>query len=128
VIWGRDNRGVMLRVIGGAGDGATRIENRVGEPSANPYLYMASQIVCGLDGIAQKLEPGPSADTPYETDAPLLPKSLEEALLALRDNACLAAGLGQDFIDYFLRIKQGELARYQSEVTDWEQREYFELF
>ena len=80
MIWGHDNRGVMLRVIGGAGDAATRIENRVGEPSANPYLYMASQIVCGLDGIEQKLEPGPSADTPYEMDAPLLPKSLEEAL------------------------------------------------
>jgi glutamine synthetase len=128
VIWGRDNRGVMLRVIGGPGDAATRIENRVGEPSANPYLYMASQIVCGLGGIEQKLEPGPSADTPYETDAPPLPRSLEEALSALRDDACLAAGLGQGFVDYFLRIKRGELARYQTEVTDWEQREYFELF
>jgi glutamine synthetase len=128
VIWGRDNRGVMLRVIGGAGDPATRIENRVGEPSANPYLYLASQIVCGLDGIERRLEPGPSADTPYETSAPLLPRSLEEALLALRDNACLAAGMGEGFVDYVLRIKQGELARYQSEVTDWEHREYFELY
>jgi len=127
-IWGRDNRGVMLRVIGGAGDGATRIENRVGEPSANPYLYMASQIICGLDGVEQKLEPGPSADTPYEMEAPLLPKSLEEALVALRDDACIAAGLGKGFVDYFLRIKRGELARYQTEVTDWEQREYFELY
>jgi glutamine synthetase len=128
VIWGRDNRGVMLRVIGGAGDGATRIENRVGEPSANPYLYMASQIVCGLDGIERKLEPGPSADRPYEVEAPLLPKSLEEALVALRDDQCLAASLGKGFVEYFLRIKQGELARYQTEVTDWEQREYFELY
>ena len=41
---------------------------------------------------------------------------------------CLAAGLGKGFVDYLLRIKQGELARYQTEVTDWEQREYFELF
>jgi glutamine synthetase len=128
VIWGHDNRGVMLRVIGGPGDAATRIENRVGEPSANPYLYMASQIVCGLDGIEQKREPGPSADRPYEMDAPALPKSLEEALIALREDQCLAAGFGKGFIDYFLRIKQGELARYQTEVTDWEQREYFELY
>jgi glutamine synthetase len=43
-IWGRDNRGVMIRVLGGAGDSATRLENRIGEPAANPYLYMASQI------------------------------------------------------------------------------------
>ena len=75
-IWGRDNRGVMIRVLGGAGDPATRLENRIGEPAANPYLYMASQILSGLDGVDRKLDPGPSADTPYETKAELLPKSL----------------------------------------------------
>ncbi len=68
-IWGRDNRGVMIRVLGGAGDAATRLENRIGEPAANPYLYMASQILSGLDGVDRKLDPGPSADTPYETKA-----------------------------------------------------------
>jgi glutamine synthetase len=126
VIWGRDNRGVMSRVLGSGNE--ARIENRVGEPAANPYLYMASQIVCGLDGIKRKLDPGPSADTPYETDAPLLPKSLEEALMSLREGDCLAEGFGKGFIDYFIRIKQGELARYNTEVSEWEQREYFELF
>ncbi len=79
-IWGRDNRGVMIRVLGGAGDPATRLENRIGEPAANPYLYMASQILSGLDGVDRKLDPGPSADTPYETKAALLPKSLREAV------------------------------------------------
>jgi len=127
-IWGRDNRGVMVRVLGAAGEDAVRLENRVGEPAANPYLYMASQIFTGLDGIARVLEPGPSADTPYEMPAPLLPKSLGEALRALRDDACLAEGFGQDFVDYYLRIKEAEVARFQSEVTEWEQREYFELF
>jgi glutamine synthetase len=127
-IWGHDNRGVMVRLLGGAGDTATRLENRVGEPAANPYLYMGSQIVAGLDGIRRKLDPGPCADTPYETAAPFLPKSLEEALAALRQNACFADGFGQGFIDYYLRIKQFEIARYEAEVTEWEQREYFELF
>jgi glutamine synthetase len=89
---------------------------------------MASQIVTGLDGINRKLDPGPSADTPYEVEAPLLPKSLDEALAALREDACLTDGFGKGFIDYFLRIKQAEIARYQSEVTEWEQKEYFELF
>jgi glutamine synthetase len=128
VIWGRDNRGAMIRVLGGPGDAATRLENRVGEPAANPYLYMASQIVTGLDGMERMLDPGPSADTPYEVAAPHLPKSLEQALAALREDACLAAGFGKNFIDYYLRIKEAEIARYQSEVTEWEQREYFELF
>ena len=127
-IWGRDNRGVMVRALGGAGDPATRLENRVGEPAANPYLYMASQIVTGLDGMERMLDPGQSADTPYEAQALLLPKSLEEALRALRGDDCLADGFGRNFIDYYLRIKDAEIARYQSEVTEWEQREYFELF
>jgi glutamine synthetase len=128
VIWGHDNRGVMIRALGGPGDAATRLENRIGEPAANPYLYMASQIVCGRDGIERKLDPGPSADTPYETDAPFLPKTLEEALAALRADACLATGLGKAFVEYYLRIKDAELARYHAEVTEWEQKEYFELF
>ena len=128
VIWGCDNRGAMIRVLGGPGDPATRLENRIGEPAANPYLYMASQIVTGLDGVERMLEPGPSADTPYEAQAPHLPKSLEEALRALRSDDCLADGFGRDFIDYYVRIKEAEIARFQSEVTEWEQREYFELF
>jgi glutamine synthetase len=128
VIWGRDNRGVMIRALGGPGDQATRLENRIGEPAANPYLYMAAQIVAGLDGIARKLDPGAPADTPYETGAPFLPKTLDEALAALRADEIFAAGFGQGFIDYYVRIKEAELARYQAEVTEWEQREYFELF
>jgi glutamine synthetase len=128
VIWGRDNRGVMLRVIGGPADSATRIENRVGEPAANPYLYMASQVVSGLDGIARNLDPGPSADTPYEAEAALLPKTLDEALAALREDGCLIDAFGKAFVDYFIRIKRGELARYHAEVSEWEQKEYFELF
>jgi glutamine synthetase len=128
VIWGRDNRGVMIRVLGGPGDAAARLENRVGEPAANPYLYMASQIFSGLDGMQRMLDPGPSADTPYEAQAALLPKTLEEALAALRADACFAEGFGKTFIDYYLRIKEAEIARYNAEVTEWEQREYFELF
>src|SRR5580700_10366023 len=41
-IWARDNRGVMVRVLGQPGDPSTHLENRIGEPAANPYLYMAS--------------------------------------------------------------------------------------
>jgi glutamine synthetase len=128
VSWGRDNRGVMVRVLGGINDPAARLENRVGEPAANPYLYMASQIFTGLDGMERMLDPGPSADTPYEAQVLQLPKTLEEALRALRNDTCLSDGFGRSFIDYYLRIKEAEIARYHAEVTEWEQREYFELF
>jgi glutamine synthetase len=127
-IWGRDNRGVMVRVLGGTGDPATRLENRIGEPAANPYLYMASQILSGLDGVERGLDPGPSADTPYETPAPLLPKSLQEAVSALKQDAFFREALGAQFVDYYARIKSAEIERFQAEVSEWEQREYFEMF
>jgi glutamine synthetase len=127
-IWGRDNRGVMIRVLGAAGDPATRLENRIGEPAANPYLYMASQILSGLDGVDRALDPGPSADTPYETQAELLPKTLREAVYALKDDAFFRDALGAEFVDYYAHIKNAEIERFQAEVSDWEQREYFEMF
>jgi glutamine synthetase len=126
--WGQDNRGVMVRVLGGPGDPGTRLENRLGEPAANPYLYLASQVLAGLGGLDRGLEPPPSADSPYETPAPALPRSLEEALRWLAENACYRSGLGDQFVDYFIHIKQAEIARYQLEVSEWEHREYFDLF
>ena len=127
-IWGRDNRGVMVRVLGGKGDPATRLENRIGEPAANPYLYMASQILAGLDGIDRALDPPPPADTPYETQAAALPKTLREALDALKADTFFRDKFGPGFVDYYLHIKNAELERFQAEVSDWEQREYFEMF
>ena len=133
-IWARDNRGVMVRVLGQPGDPATHLENRVGEPAANPYLYVASQIYSGLDGIAHRLDPGPSADTPYETVAALLPTDLDEALIALRGDEVFRAGFGASFVDYFAHIKAAEFERFQKEarnqpeVTAWEQKEYLDLF
>lgn len=133
-IWARDNRGVMIRVLGQPGDSVTRLENRVGEPAANPYLYIASQIYSGLDGIARRIDPGRSADTPYEALAALLPKNLGEALTALRVDEIFRTGFGAGFIDYYTHIKAAELERFhkeapdQSEVTSWEQKEYLDLF
>ncbi len=128
LVWGKENRGALLRVVGGPGDPGTRIENRAGEPAANPYLYFASQIYSGLDGIARKLALPPSADTPYEADAEFLPRTLHEALDWLRKDSVLCEGLGQAFVDYYCRIKEAEVARFNLEVSDWEQREYFDLF
>jgi glutamine synthetase len=127
-IWGRDNRGVMIRMLGGPNDPATRLENRIGEPAANPYLYMASQILSGLDGVDRCLDPGPSADTPYETEAKALPKSLREAVFALEQDPFFRDAMGAELVDYYVHIKKAEIERFQAEVTEWEQREYFEMF
>jgi len=136
VIWGRDSRGAMLRVVGGAGDPATRIENRIGEPGANPYLYFASQIHAGLDGMQRKLDPGPPELKPYDSSAPLLPRSLSEAIENLKASKVLRESMGSAFVDYYCRIKEAEVERFDHrnkegaddrEVSEWEHREYFDL-
>jgi len=89
---------------------------------------MASQIVCGLDGLKRTADPGPSADKPYETKAAMLPRTLADALAALRASKVLRAGLGDFFVDYYVKLKQAEIDRFNLEVSDWEQREYFSIF
>ena len=126
-VWGRDNRGAMLRVVGECGDAATRIENRLGEPMANPYLMIAAQIFAGLDGLARRLEPGPATETPYAAAAPALPDSLATALQALRDDAVLQQGLGPVMATVYDTVKRQELARHAQagDAAAWERREYF---
>jgi glutamine synthetase len=58
----------------------------------------------------------------------LLPRSLGEALAALEADAALSAGLGPGFVPYYCRLKEAEIARFSQTVSDWEQREYFEMF
>jgi len=128
LVWGKENRGALMRVIGGPRNSATRIENRIGEPAANPYLYMASQIHSGMDGVAARMALRPAADTPYEAKAELLPRTLDEALIALRKDKALRAAFGDTFVDYYCRIKEAEIARFNAEVSEWEHREYFDLF
>ena len=127
VVWGQDNKGAMLRVVGGNGDPMTHFENRVGEPAANPYLYMTSQILTGMDGVKRKLEPPAMSDAAYETDAPPLPRSLLDALFAFKEDPFFREQLGDQFVDYLIHLKEAEITRFLTTVTDWEHREYFEI-
>jgi glutamine synthetase len=136
-VWGADNRGAMLRVVGGAGDPATRIENRLGEPAANPYLYMAAQVYAGLDGLTRQLVPVQATESPYGAEPEgedaartALPSSLPLALEALAADGALSEGLGADWVRYFTRIKQSECQRHAQaeDRLDFERREYFSRF
>ena len=130
VLWGRDNRGAMLRVLGSAGDASTRIENRIGEPCANPYLYIAAQIHAGLDGIARGLQPAAATAAPYAGAAASLPAGLGEALDALADDAVLVDAFTPTVVDWLTRIKRFELARHDAadDKPAWQAREYFGRF
>ena len=67
-------------------------------------------------------------DTPYDNDSPRLPLSLPEAVEAMAASSFPAQAFGKPFIDYFTHIKREEVARFNLDVTEWEQREYFDLF
>jgi glutamine synthetase len=114
------------------------MENRMGEPGANPYLFILSQIVCGLAGMDAKSDPGAQDDEPYAAKRTPLPTSLVAALDALENSSLYRAALGDIFIDYYLKLKRNEAGRFQrhmethggdpDEVSQWEQNEYFDFF
>jgi glutamine synthetase len=85
-------------------------------------------MVTGLAGLEAGQEPPASVDSPYAAEAERLPRSLEAALDLLDASDLLRRGFGSDFVDHFLMIKRAEVARYNQTVTDWEHREYFDLF
>jgi glutamine synthetase len=136
--WGYDHRGTMIRVLGAPGDPATRLENRVGEPAANPYLYVASQIAAGLAGIAAAREPPAPDDEPYAAERTRLPTSLGDALDALEQSPLFRHEFGDVFVDYYVKLKRNELGRYLKSIdthapqgdapTEWEHNEYFDFF
>ena len=140
VSWAIENRGALIRVQGAPGDSNSHVENRMGEPAANPYFYMAANIAAGLDGIRRELQPpDPVEADPYAEDAPLLPTSLSDAVGALVEDDFFRKALGSTLVDYLVQMKRAELARYESAITavppaegqdisDWEMREYFEFF
>lgn len=126
--WARDNKGAMIRALMKPGDPASRIENRLPEPAANPYLTFAAQIHAGLDGIEAGAAPPAPTESPYATDAPRLPADLGAAILAFEGSDFVSRHFGADFRIWMAHLKRAEWDRYRMAVSDWEQREYFTLF
>jgi glutamine synthetase len=99
--YSRRNRSAACRIpMYSAAPEARRVEFRPPDPSCNPYLAFAAMMMAGLDGIENKMDPGPPLDkdvydlSPDElAKVPSIPNSLEEALDALeRDSAFLLKG------------------------------------
>jgi glutamine synthetase len=140
VCWALENRGALVRVQGTPGDANSHVEMRMGEPAANPYLYMAANIAAGLDGIRRGLEPPPPVEAdPYASENVMLPGSLAEAIDHLGVDEFFRKAFGDTLVDYVLQLKRAEVARYEADVaknpppegqaiSDWEMREYFEFY
>jgi glutamine synthetase len=114
--------------------------------SCNPYLAATVILAAGLDGIEHKTDPGePNTDNLYEVPAAeiarrgirTLPANLLDATRNLAADPVLRAALGrvprddgscEDYVDYFVRVKQKEWYDYHSQVADWEINRYLTLF
>jgi glutamine synthetase len=123
--WGLDNRSAMVRIPPERGPGA-RMEVRLGDATANPYLAMAAIGAAVYLGLRDKVEP-PAKLEEYGYDpgrADMLPARMADALDALADDRALRGVLGDYFVDSFLSYKRNEIERFERFVTDWEFREY----
>ncbi|MFC3638569.1 type I glutamate--ammonia ligase [Camelimonas fluminis] len=117
------NRSASCRIPWTNNPKAKRVEVRFPDPTANPYLAFSALLMAGLDGIINKIDPGPAMDKdlydlpPRELKKiPTVCGSLREALDSLRkDNAFLKAGdvFTQDFIDSFIELKMAEVMRFE---------------
>jgi len=123
--WGLDNRSAMVRIPPERGS-AARMEVRLGDATANPYLAMAAIGAAAYLGIQDKVEP-PAKLEGYGYDparAQKLPVRLAAALDALEADAELADVLGRYFVTSFVTYTRNEIDRFERHVTDWEFGEY----
>jgi glutamine synthetase len=123
--WGLDNRSAMVRIPPERGAGA-RMEVRLADATANPYLVVAGILAAAYLGIEGKLElAAPLQGYGYDAaNAELLPQRLADALDALEADTELRAVLGEEFTTSFLAYKRNEVERFERFVTDWEFTEY----
>jgi len=123
--WGMDNRSAMVRIPPERGQ-SSRMEVRLGDATANPYLAMAAVSAAVYLGVRDKLvPPAPLEGYGYDPEsAPMLPQSLPEALDALEADTELREVLGDFFVNSFITYKRNEVERFSRHITDWEFLEY----
>ena len=132
VTYGGSNRTQMIRI-----PGPGRIENRIVDGAANPYLACAAMLAAGLDGIAHKMDPGPrNDDNLYEVPEDelrargigFLPTNLSEAVDALEQDAVIQSALGDEYAPYYIQVKRREWQQYHTSVSQWETNNYLGLY
>ncbi len=131
ITYGGSNRTQMIRI-----PGPGRIENRAVDGAANPYLSCAAMLAAGLDGIANKTDPGEkNEDNLYDIPQDelrrrgihFLPETLKEAVDALAEDDVVKAGLGEEYADYFVEVKRNEWIDYHLHVAEWERDRYLPI-
>ena len=132
VAWSHQNRSPMIRVPARREKG-TRLELRMPDPSANPYLALAVQLGAGLDGVRRRAEPPEPIDKNiwnlsirerrrYKIQE--LPRDLGEAITLLKRSAFVRDTLGEHVFQYYITAKESEWQAYIAQVHDWEIERY----
>ena len=129
ITWSGDNRTTGFRVCGERTKGI-RIECRIGGADLNPYLAFAGLLAAGLKGIEDKLH----LDPPFNGDAysidelPQVPRTLREAIAALKRSEMLREALGENVVNHYVHAAEWEQLEYDRRVTDWELKRGFERY
>ena len=118
-----NNRTHMIRI-----PDPGRFELRLMDGAANPYLLQAGILCAGLDGMENKRDPGKRLDINMYADGhkvrglKRLPLTLLDALRVTEKNKVLRQGLGDTFLDAYLKLKMDEWHRFTQHLSDWERR------
>ena len=132
VAWSMRNRSPMLRIPERRGHG-TRVEHRVPDPAANPYLALAVMLAAGLDGVRTNADyREPVNENIWEMShrekrrlrIDDLPHDLNEACNELEKNDVITNALGDHIAQHFLAAKRQEWREYISQVSQWELDNY----
>jgi len=135
VAWSPSNRSPLIRIPASRGMG-TRIELRSVDPSANPYLALATILTAGLDGIKNKMVAPDSVECNIytmtkqeleERNIRALPRSLQTALDNFNSSELMKNALGSHISTRFLDAKYQEFEEYRSSVHTWELKRYMSL-
>jgi len=124
--WGYDHRGVSVRVPHERG-AATRLEHRMSDGAANPYLATAAVLQAARLGVVHQLTPPPPEEQDCLTSQSTsrhVPDNLSLALDALEADTALVQALGPALVAQFVAVKRGEWSKFTAAVTDWELRTY----
>ena len=126
IAWSSDNRTAGYRIVGS--NKSLRIENRIPGADCNPYLVFAASLASGMDGIKHKLSP-PDEFRGNIYDAqnlPLVPKTLQHSIDIFKSSEFAQQSFGHDVVQHYTHFYQTEVDSYNSAVTDWERKRYFE--
>jgi glutamine synthetase len=126
IAWSYDNRTAGFRVVGH--DASLRVESRIPGADANPYLAYAALLASGLDGIENQREPGPAfeGDVYAAEGLEQVPRTLQEAIVALERSGFAKDAFGEPVIAHLLHFVRTEQREVERRVSDVERARYFE--